>query len=120
MSVTVTLQLPEDLAQRARAIALQTQRPLEEVLVDWLDRAGTEVPVESLSNEQILALCDSQLDPDQQETLGELLARNRESLLKGSEGERLEELMQIYRRGLVRKAKALRIAVERGLRPPLS
>jgi hypothetical protein len=28
--------------------------------------------------------------------------------------------MQVYRRGLVHKARALKVAVERGLRPPLS
>ena len=33
---------------------------------------------------------------------------------------RLEELMRVYRTGLVRKAQALKVAVSRGLRPRLS
>jgi hypothetical protein len=33
---------------------------------------------------------------------------------------RLEDLLQIYRRGMVRKAQAHKVAVERGLQPPRS
>jgi hypothetical protein len=61
-----------------------------------------------------------QMDVGQQEELGDLLARHREGLLSGAERARLDELMQTYRRGLVRKAQALKVAVERGLRPPLN
>lgn len=46
------------------------------------------------------------------------LAIWKDSLAKLSA--RLDELMHLYRRGLVRKAQALKVAVERGLRPPLS
>jgi uncharacterized protein (DUF433 family) len=41
MSERVTLELPEELIRRARAIAAETSRPLEEVLVDWSGRAVT-------------------------------------------------------------------------------
>ena len=33
---------------------------------------------------------------------------------------RLDALMRSYRRGMVRKAQALKVAVERGLQPPLN
>jgi hypothetical protein len=119
MSVRVTVELPEELAERARTEAARTRRRFEDVLVEWLDRAGGEPPVESLSDEEVLALCDGQMEGAQQEELGELLARNREGLLQGEERSRLDELMHVYRRGLVRKARALKTAVERGLRPRL-
>ena len=77
-------------------------------------------PVESLPDDQVLALCDTQMDAEQQEELGDLLTRNREGLLSSTERTRLDELMQTYRHGLVRKAQALKVAVERGLRPPLN
>jgi hypothetical protein len=32
----------------------------------------------------------------------------------------LDSLMGIYRRGMVRKAQALKVAVDRGLQPPLN
>jgi hypothetical protein len=120
MSEKVTVELPEELAQRVRAVAAQTHRRFEEVLVEWLDRAGTEPAVESLSNEEVLALCQRQLDAGQQEELSELLARNREGVLQEAERDRLDELMRLYRRGLVRKAQALRTAVARGLKPRLA
>jgi hypothetical protein len=75
--------------------------------------------VQKMSDEELLALCDSHLDDELQEELSDLLARNREGLLKEEERRRLAELMGTYRRGLVRKAKALNTAVERGLRPRL-
>lgn len=95
------------------------RRPLEDILVEWIDRALKEVPVESLPDERVLALCDMQLEGEQQEQMSELLARNREGQLDDVQARRLEELMQVYRRGLVRKAKALKVAVERGLRNPI-
>jgi len=103
MSEIVTLELPEKLARSARELAART-RP----------------PVESLPDDQVLALCDLQISGEQQEELSDLLARSREGQLNKAEHERLEELMLVYRRGLVRKAQALKVAVERGLRPPLN
>jgi hypothetical protein len=120
MAEIVTLQLPETLAQRAKEIAAFTHRRLEDVLVEWIDRAITELPLESLPDEQVLALCDMQMESEQQELFSDLLARNQEGQLNDTEVSQLDELMQVYRRGLVRKARALKVAVERGLKPALN
>ena len=120
MSERVTLELPDDLAQRARATAAEVQRPFEEVLVDWLRGMVLEPPVESLPDDQVLALCDLQIDTEQQEALTDLLARNQEGMLGEPERARLDEMMRTYRRGLVRKAQALHTAVKRGLRSRLN
>jgi hypothetical protein len=48
MSETVTLEVPDTLAARARAVAAQTHRPFEELLVAWLARVAGDVPVEDL------------------------------------------------------------------------
>jgi hypothetical protein len=120
MAEIVTLQLSETLAQKAKAIAAFTHRRLEDVLLEWINRAITELPVESLPDEQVLALCDMQMESEQQEIFSDLLARQREGQLTNSEVLQLDELMQVYRRGLVSKAKALKVAVERGLKPPLN
>jgi hypothetical protein len=90
------------------------------VLVEWIDRASQELPVESLPDDWVLALCDMQMESEQQEALSELLDRNRERQLNNEEANQLDELMQVYRGGLVRKARALKVAVERGLRPALN
>ena len=120
MSEKVTVDLPEDLARRAHAVAAQTRRPVEEVLVEWLNRAAAEPPEEALSDEEIIALCDAELEEDLQEELSDLLDGQREGALQAVESERLRELMGLYRRGLVRKARAIQVAVTRGLRPHLS
>ena len=115
----VTLDLPPELAERAQAVAAQSHRRVEDVLLEWLGRAATDVPVDLLPNEQVPALRDQQMSDDQQRELSDLLARQREGSLDGVERRRLNELMDIYRRGMVQKAQALKVAVDRGLQPPL-
>ena len=116
----VTLDLPPEVAERAQAVAAQSHRRMEDVLLEWLGRAATDVPVDLLPDEQVLALRDQQMSEDLQRELGALLARQREGRLDGVERQRLNELMDIYRRGMVQKAQALKVAVDRGLQPPLS
>ncbi|MCX7707050.1 MAG: hypothetical protein N2204_03475 [Anaerolineae bacterium] len=120
MSETVVLQLPDRVARVSREVAARTRQRLEDVLVEWIDRTITDLPIEYLTNEQVLALCDLELEPAQQAELSQLLARQREGALSSDESDRLDALMQAYRRGLVRKAQAINVAVQRGLRPPLS
>ena len=120
MSETVILDLPEQVTQSARQVAAYTQRPLEDVLLDWLVQGALDVPVELLADGQVLALTKSQLSAGQQVELGALLESNRETHLNAEQQARLEDLMAAYRRGLVRKAQAIKVAVERGLIPPLS
>jgi hypothetical protein len=120
MSEIVTLALPESLAQSARVVADRTNRRMEDVLVEWLGRAAADLPVESLPDEQVLALRDLQMSEAQQEELRALLAQQREKALDAAQRARLDELMATNRRGMVRKARALKVAVERGLQPPLS
>ncbi len=117
MTEQVTLALPDAIAQQAKEIASLTQRNLEDVLLQWVEDAIANFPIESLSNERVLALCDLQMDSQQQEQLSNLLAKNREGELSHSEQQQLEELVRCYRQGALQKAKALKVAVERGLRP---
>jgi hypothetical protein len=119
MSEIVTLELPGPLAQSARAIALRTSRRFEDVLVEWLGRAASDVPVASLPDEQVVALRDMQLDDRRQAELSDLLSRQRERRLDAVQRARLDQLLADYRRDMVRKAQALKEAVDRGLQPPL-
>lgn len=119
MGQVVTLNLPESVAARASQVASETHRQIEDVLIEWLDRATFEPPVETLSDTQVLALCDLEMSELEQLELAELLDDQREGQLTDIKRERLEVLMETYRHGIVRKAQALRVAVTRGLRPPL-
>lgn len=93
---------------------------MEDVLLEWLGRAATDLPVDLLPDEQVLALRDQQMSEGQQSELDELLASQREGGLDDASRRRLEEIMDLYRRGMTRKAQALKVAVDRGLQPPLS
>ncbi|MCS6859480.1 MAG: hypothetical protein NZT92_04070 [Abditibacteriales bacterium] len=77
------------------------------------------MPGALLSDEEVLALTELQLDKEQQATLSDLLERNREGALDAEGRRQLDELMRVYEQGLLRKAQALRVAVQRGLREPL-
>lgn len=120
MSQMFTIVVSEDVVKRAKDIAERTHRPIEAVLSDWFAHSGDEPPVEMLSDEQILALADMQLEEAEQAQLSNLLALNRNDKITSDEKQRLDELLEIYQRGMVRKAQALQVAVERGLRSPLS
>ncbi len=117
---TITLQVPSKLASTAQAVAKQTKRPVEEILVEWLNHAAEHLSLESLTDEQILALTQSMMEAQQQAELSELLAKNRENQLTAADKMRLDGLMQLYRQSMVQKAEAIKIATERGLIPPLN
>jgi hypothetical protein len=57
--------------------------------------------------------------PAEDRRLSELLQRQQAGLLGDGERAELSALMQAYQEGLLRKARALREAVLRGLREPL-
>jgi len=120
MAESVTLEIPDSIAQQARQLASQTQQRFEDVLLEWLTHSFTDLPIETLPDSQVLALCELQLDEPRQQNLSTLLARQSEGQITSTETQELNFLMKLYRSGMVRKAKALQVAVERGIHPPLS
>ena len=120
MVQSISLDIPDSIVQQAQQLASQSQQRLEDILLEWITHSFTEHPVETLPDSQIIALCNMQLDEQQQETLDTLLDKQREDELTPANSQELQFLMRLYRRGLLRKAKALKVAVERGLVPPLN
>jgi hypothetical protein len=118
MSETVTLELPDDLARRARSAAAAANRRVEDVVLDWIARAATDPSIEALSDDEVLAWCDARLDDARQAELSDLLAGHRTGGLDPAGRARLDALMADYRQGLVLKGRAWKEAVSRGLRPP--
>ncbi len=119
MNEFVTLELPKALAYSAREVAERTNQPIEAVLLDWLERANAALPRENLPDEQMLMLSAMLLAQDLQDTLGELLALKRASRLDRAQQACIDELMHAYKHGMLRKARALKVAAERGLLTPL-
>jgi hypothetical protein len=120
MSESVTIELPDDLARQAREVAAQTHRRVEDILIEWLGHGASEAPVELLPDDQVLSFAGMQMSEEDQTELGTLLAAQREGTLDVAGHTRLDELMALYRRGMVRKAQALKVAVSRGLLPPVA
>ena len=112
MSEQVTLQLSDRIVHHATRIAAQEQRGIEEVLTEWLEWAVTERPVDTLPDEEVLALTESQLPAEQQETLSSLLARNQDDVLAAEERQQLDALIHLYEQGLLRKAQDCRSAFD--------
>jgi hypothetical protein len=127
MSTQVTLTLPDELYEHAERWATLIQRDLSETLTDALTIVLTPLyatpkpgkPVSSLSNQEVLALANGQMEAGQGQRLTTLLEKQREDMLLESERPELLVLMQVYEQFWLRQSEALAEAVRRGLRPPL-
>jgi hypothetical protein len=127
MTTQITLNIPDDVYQRAERFARLANRDIASVLADSIAQSipplgahiNTLPPVTELSAEQLLALTELQLEPKQDAQLSELLDQQQAGIISPESRLELEALMQIYQEGLLRKATALAEAVKRGLIPPL-
>jgi predicted transcriptional regulator len=127
MSTRVEIILPDELYHRAERLAQVVSRKVPELLADTIAIAlppfdlttAEEAPIATLTDQQVLALTELQMTPVQDQRLSELLDKQQAGTLTESEPAELLALMQVYQRGLLRKAQALQEAVRRGLRAPL-
>ena len=131
MSTQVTVTLPDDTYRRAEYLAQLTGRDIADVLAETIHLSlqpfgvqhAADQPVAELSDADVLAAADSEMDPAQEGRFRELLEA-RHTLQAGhltqEDRAALLALMQVYQEGLLRKAQALHEAVQRGLRPPLA
>lgn len=128
MCAQVTVTLPDDTYRRAEYLARLAGRDIADVLAEMIDQSLHPLgkqrlaadPVAELSDADVQAAADAQMDPAQERRLSELLAKQQAGQLASDERPDLLALMQVYQDGLLRKAQALNEAVRRGLRPPLA
>lgn len=128
MSTKITITLPDEIYQRAERFARLANRDIASVLADTIQLSIPLVSAEVnslehvsvLSNEQVLALTELQMETEQDTRLSELLDCQQAGTITEDEHLELQTLMQIYQEGLLRKATALSEAVKRGLIEPLS
>lgn len=121
--VEVTLQLSNSLYERAQQWAAVTRQDLDTALTDALAVALSplptspelEIPVETLTDEQLLAETHRQMPPERGRRLSELSARRREGALPEEDQQELLALAQLYQRLWLRQAEALAEATHRGL-----
>ncbi|NEQ69810.1 MAG: hypothetical protein F6K21_30825 [Symploca sp. SIO2D2] len=128
MNTQVTITLPDEIYQRAERFAKLANRDVASILADTIQLSIPYIrtdtldiePIPNLSDEQVLALTELQMEPEQDQRLSELLDRQQAVTLVETEPLELQTLMQIYQEGLLRKATALSEAVKRGLIKPLN
>jgi hypothetical protein len=127
MSARVEITLPDEVYHRAERLAHLINRDVADVLADTIalslpllgPQAEIVRPVTELSDEDVLALTELQMEPSQDHRLSTLLDKQQAGELSAAEHPELLALMQLYQEGLLRKAQALGEAVRRGLREPL-
>ncbi len=126
MSTQVTLTLPDGILASAEILAQRSGRSVADVLSETLelslrplDDPAIRQPMESLSDEELLAATASRLPEAHDQRLSELLNRQQAATLTPAEQTELTALMLTYQVGLLRKAQALDEAVRRGLREPI-
>jgi hypothetical protein len=128
MSTQITITLTDDVYQKADRFARLANRDIASVLADTIqssipnisEAATTLVPISLLSDADVLALTELQMEPAQDLQLSELLDRQQAGILTDIDRSELQILMQTYQEGLLRKATALSEAVKRKLIKPLS
>lgn len=127
MTTRVVVTLQDEVYRRVERLAQLTSRDVADLLADTitlvlppLDVSAESVQaVTSLSDEEVVELTELQMLPDQDRRLSTLLRKQQERTLSAPEQAELVTLMQVYQEGLLRKARALREAVQRGLHAPL-
>ncbi len=128
MSTQVRITLHDEVYRRAKRLAQMSNRKIEELLAQAIELslspvgAATDIykPVSKLSDAEVLELSQMQMDAKEERRFSRLLNKQQAGKLSNSEGSELLALMQNYQEKLLRKAQALREAVRRGLREPLT
>lgn len=132
MNKPITLNLPEDVYSRAEGLAQLIGRNLNDVLIEAISLSLSSTSpineserhfsesVKSLSDSEVIAMSELQMESEQDLRLSQLLSKQQAGRLTEAERPELWTLMQVYQTLLVKKAVALREAVSRGLREPLS
>jgi hypothetical protein len=123
MAVQVMITLSDDVYQDTERLARITGRQVADVVAGIVEssvsseNALTTRPdaIVALSDSDLLALANLQMEPEQDRRLSELLYEQQARDLTDAEVQELQALMDFYQVGLLRKAQAMREAVRRGL-----
>lgn len=137
MTTQIILNLPDEIYKKAEHLAQLTNRNIADVLTQVIELslspiasqstsaesleniAVASLSVTSLSDEEVIALTESQMEPELDQRLSELLYNQQAGTLTNAEHSELVSLMLVYQEKLLLKAQALRESVGRGLRKPL-
>lgn len=123
---TVTLDLPRQIYQKAAQIAKATKRPIEQVVVEWIqlpvERTGSMqdavlAGLEAMSTAQLTQVARSGAPPEDTERLRELLSLQEQRELTEAERDEAVRLVEQEDLMTLRKAKALYLLKQRNALP---
>lgn len=126
-----TLTVPEDVYQRARLIAEETSRPVDEVLIAYLRTLSAPLPVlaadeeaeleamKHLSDDALWTMAREQMALSIQEQMQALMDGNSRGTLTAQERTMLENLVERGQRLMLRKSEAAALLTQRGYRVTL-
>lgn len=123
MDTQITLTLPPDLYQRAANIADLTGWTVEDAVLVMLEVSlpaliplvDLNKPVDSLTDDDLLALTHLQMSSEYDSRHSELLNRQQSGTMSLIERRELQTLQRVYEIGMIFKSRALSEAVKRGL-----
>ncbi|MEI6445425.1 MAG: hypothetical protein WCO29_20425 [Nostocales cyanobacterium ELA583] len=126
MTVSITINLPESLVESAQRLGEATARGIADVLVDTLEimlltfdhlwAVSINSEINHLPDHEIIELANLKMDSLQNQRLGELQTKGKNTGLTEAERYELLVLMSIYQIGQLRKSAGLAEAVRRGLK----
>jgi hypothetical protein len=130
MTIPITINLPESLAASIQRLGEATAREISDVLLDTLEivlptldhlsEMSINSNIPDISDEEVLELANFKMDVVQNQRLGELQAKGKNTGLTAGERYELLILMSLYQMGQLRKSEGLAEAVKRGIKTPLS
>ena len=130
MTIPITINLPESLAASIQRLGEATAREISDVLLDTLEivlptldnlsEMSINSSIPDISDEEVLELANLKMDVVQNQRLGELQAKGKNTGLTAGERYELLILISLYQMGQLRKSEGLAEAVKRGIKTPLS
>ncbi len=120
----LTIHLRDEIAHRATALAALQGQAVEDYLCSIVEENIAEDPeaalkrMASFSDEDVLALADLRLTPEEDRRFSELLELNGEGTLSAAEKKELDDLAQLSTQGMLKKSLGWAEAVRRKLREP--
>ncbi|MBS9383117.1 MAG: hypothetical protein HEQ24_02345 [Dolichospermum sp. BR01] len=130
MTIPITINLPESLAASIQRLGEATAREISDVLLDTLEivlptldnlsEMSINSSIPDISDQEVLELANLKMDVVQNQRLGELQAKGKNTGLTAGERYELLILMSLYQMGQLRKSEGLAEAVKRGIKIPLS
>jgi hypothetical protein len=126
----ITINVPPHLYERARQLAEETARPVEDVLLERLESALAAPPLlppdeqaeldalTHLSDDALWTIAREQMPSARNEQMQTLMDRNNMGQISDDEYRELQELVEQGHRLMLRKAQAALLLKERGYDVP--